>query len=230
MMRTPKLAGAAIKWIVPTATMMTLMTGTAACSSPHLATSSSAAAQATSAAPSSAATSAIPGGAATPTAPSTTSGSTHTAPERDIISGLITFSGKIRLSGAQSMNMSFIAFPGVTSPKSSCAHIAAAGTPIGNGRIQQFRIPSPPEGGNVVISADISPYRGPGTYQKTSLATVGPSVVVGNSSYNVLAVGATVTVTFQANGSGQLTFARAAAAQSGQPALSGSIQWTCSVQ
>lgn len=230
MMRTPKLAGAAIRWIVPAATIMTLITGTAACSSPHPTASSNAAAQATSAASSGAAASAIPISAATPTVPSMTSGSTHAAPKKEIISGLITFSGKLRLSGAQNLSMSFVAFPGVTSPKSSCAHIAAVGTPIGKGRTQQFRIPSPPEGSNVVIATGISPYRGPGTYQKASLVTVGPSVVVGNNSYNVLATGATVTVTFQANGSGQLTFARAAAAQLGQPTLSGSIQWTCSVQ
>lgn len=230
MMRTSKLAGAAIRWIAPTATIMTIIAGTAACSSPHPTASSSAAAQATSAASSGAATSAIPGDAAASAAPSMTSGSTHTAPKKDIIPGLITFSGKLRLSGAQNLNMSFVAFPGVTSPKSSCAHIAAVGTPIGKGRIPQFRIPSPPEGSNVVIATDISPYHGPGTYQKASLVTVGPSVVVGVNSYNVLGTGATVTVMFQANGSGQLTFARAAAAQLGQPTLSGSIQWTCSVQ
>jgi hypothetical protein len=126
--------------------------------------------------------------------------------------------------------MSFTAFPGVTSPKSSCAKIAAAGTPVGKGIVRQFRIPGPPEGGNVTITAEISPYRGSGTYQKTSVVSVGPAVVIGNGSYNLRAAGATVTVTFRADGSGELTFSGAAAAKPGQATLSGAIQWTCAVQ
>jgi len=71
-----------------------------------------------------------------------------------------------------------------------------------------------------VVTGEISPYRGPGTYQKASIVSVGPSIVVGTASYNLLAAGATVTVTFTANGSGELTFSGAAAAKAGQPALS----------
>ena len=82
----------------------------------------------------------------------------------------------------------------------------------------------------MVVTAEISPYRGPGMYQKASLVTVGPSIVVGNASYDLRAADATVTVTFRTNGSGELTFAGAAAAKPGQPALSGAINWTCSVQ
>lgn len=82
----------------------------------------------------------------------------------------------------------------------------------------------------MVVTAEISPYRGPGTYQKASLVTVNPSIVVGDASYNLLAAGATVTVTLSANGSGELTFTDAAAAKPGQPALHGAINWTCSVQ
>ena len=82
----------------------------------------------------------------------------------------------------------------------------------------------------MTIGAEISPYGGPGTYRKASLVAVGPSVVIGNASYNLLAVGAVVRVTLRANGSGELTFVGAAAAGSGQSALSGTIQWTCSVQ
>ena len=80
----------------------------------------------------------------------------------------------------------------------------------------------------MVVTAEISPYRGLGTYQKASLVTVGPGIVVGNASYNLRAPGATVTVTFRADGSGELTFVDAAA-KPGQAALSGAINWTCSV-
>jgi hypothetical protein len=126
--------------------------------------------------------------------------------------------------------MSFSAFPGVTSPKSSCARIGTSGTPVAKGRAQQFMIPSPPYGGDVTITARISPYRGPGTYQKASLITVGPSVVVNGSSYNLKAAGAAVAVTIGGDGSGEITFSHAAATRSGQPALSGKIKWTCTTQ
>lgn len=198
------------------AAVLTLIGLVAACSSSHPVAPGSAAAQPTAAAASSAPGSAV--------------GSTHTGPKKDIIAGLIAFDGKLRVSGGQLLRTSFTAFPGVTSPRSSCAHIAATGTPAGNGRLTQFRIPSPPEGGNLTIAVEISPYRGPGTYQKASLVAVGPSVVIGTASYNLLAAGAVATVTLRANGSGELTFADAAATKRGQPALSGAIQWTCSVQ
>jgi len=232
MIKTPKPAGPAtsalLKRGVPAAAILMLV-GVAACSSSHPAASSGAATPAT--APTAAqSAAAAPGGAATPGASSPTASSTDTAPRKDIIAGLIGFNGKLEVSGAHSLDMSFTAFPGVTSPKSSCAHIAAAGTPAGKDVGSQFRIPSPPEGGNVAIAADISPYRGSGSYRKASLVTVGPSVMIGNASYNLLAAGATVTVTFRANGSGELTFAGAAAAKAGQPTLSGAIQWTCFVQ
>jgi hypothetical protein len=236
MIKTPKPAGPATSALfkrgVPAAILM-LVAGVAACSSSHPAASSGAATP--SATPTATPTTAhsaatAPGGAATPGAASPTASSTDTAPQKDIIAGLIAFNGKLTLSGAQSLNMSFTAFPGVTSPKSSCAYIGAAGTPGGEGVARQFRIPSPPEGGNVTITGDISPYHGPGTYQKASLVTVGPSVVIGDASYSLHAPGATVAVTFRANGSGEVTFAGAAAATNGQPALSGSIQWSCSVQ
>jgi hypothetical protein len=210
------------------ATLM-LVAGVAACSSSHPAASSGAATP--TAAPTAAqSAAAAPTHAETPGTVSPTASSTDPAPQKDIIAGLIGFNGKLEVSGAHRLDMSFNAFPGVTSPKSSCAHIAAAGTPPGKGAGPQFRIPSPPEGGDVAIAADISPYRGSGSYHKASLVTVGPSVVIGNASYNLLAAGATVTVTFRANGSGELTFAGAAAAKAGQPTLSGAIQWTCFVQ
>ena len=221
------------------AAILALMASVAACSSSHPASSSG---TATGAAPTSAAAAAPTGssgaaaptgssGAAAPAAGGPTATSTHAVPKKDIIAGLIGFNGKLTLSGAQRTNMSFTAFPGVTAPKSSCAHIATAGTPAGKGAGPQFQIPSPPEGGNVVIAAKISPYHGPGTYQKASLITVGPSVVIGNASYNLLAAGASVSLTFHANGSGELTFTGATtAAKSSQSTLSGTIQWTCFVQ
>jgi hypothetical protein len=217
------------------AAILALMASVAACTSSHPARSTG---TATGAAPKSAeaaaptgSSGAAPSGAAAPATGDPTAISTHGAPKKDIIAGLIGFNGKLALSGAQSTNMSFTAFPGVTAPKSSCAHIATAGTPAGKGAGPQFQIPSPPEGGNVVIAAKISPYHGPGTYQKASLITVGPSVVIGNASYNLLAAGASVSLTFHANGSGELTFTGATtAAKSSQSTLSGTIQWTCFVQ
>lgn len=233
MIKTPKPArpatSALLKRGVSAAATLMLVVGVAACSSSHPAASSGAATPAaTPTAAKSAA--AAPTHAATPGAASPTASSTDAAPQKDIIAGLIGFNGKLEVSGAHRLDMSFTAFPGVTSPKSSCAHIAAAGTPAGKGVGPQFRIPSPPEGGNVAIAADISPYRGSGSYHKASLVTVGPSVMINNASYNLLAAGATVTVTFHANGSGELTFTGAAAAKAGQPTLSGAIQWTCFVQ
>jgi hypothetical protein len=214
-----------IRRIPPAAISVLLITAVAACTSP------------TSGAPGSApgpsaghSAVAAPGGAATQAGPGPGASGTRTAPRKDVIAGLITFNGRLRLSGAHQLNESFSAFPGVTSPKSSCAHIGVVGTPAGNGRIRQFRIPSPPEGSDVTIAAEISPYRGPGTYRKTSLVTAGPGIVIGTASYNVRAAGATTTVTVGTDGSGELVFTGAAAPRTGRPALSGEIRWTCLVQ
>lgn len=220
--RSARFRPTVIKRVMRPAAVLTLAAGLAACTSSHPAGSG----QATT--PTASGTAAA--GPATPTASNPTASSTHASSKTVIISGLITFHGQLRLSGAQSLNMSFTAFPGVTSPKSSCAHIAAAGTPGGTVRVRQFKIPSPPAGSNVVLATEISAYRGPGTYQKASLIGVNPSIVAGNSSYNLFAAGATVTVRLNANGSGELTFVGAKAAKAGQPALSGTINWTCSVQ
>jgi hypothetical protein len=152
---------------------------------------------------------------------------TKNAPRKDVIHGLIKFNGHLNLSGAQTSVMSFQAFPGVTSPKSSCAHIGRHGTPKSGGR-QLYRIPAPPLGGNVSFTAEIMPYHGPGTYHKSSVVAVGASVIVGSSSYNLLAPGASIQVTFRRNGSGTLTFANAAAAGSSTSTLSGTVAWTCS--
>ncbi len=148
------------------------------------------------------------------------------APKGDIIAGLITFKGSFKASGARRLTLSFEAFPGVTSPKSSCAHIAAVGTPVAKGQPHQFRIPAPPDGGNVSFAAEVKPYHGPGTYQRSSIVAVGASVIIGTSSYNLLARGATASVTFGADGSGELAFTHASAAARPRT-LSGVIRWTC---
>jgi hypothetical protein len=57
---------------------------------------------------------------------------------------------------------------------------------------------------------------------------VGASVIIGDASYNLLSSAAAVSVTVNANGSGKLTFENAAAAQPGESALSGTVEWTCS--
>jgi hypothetical protein len=73
----------------------------------------------------------------------------------------------------------------------------------------------------------VSPYHGPGTYGKTSILPV-TDFMVGEAAYNPLAVTATATVTFRANGSGIFTFRGAVAAKPASGAISGSITWTCS--
>jgi hypothetical protein len=150
-------------------------------------------------------------------------------PKKDIIQGLLIFEGEFRLSGAKHLHSSFDAFPGVRSPASSCSHVAATGTPTGKGQGPLFAVPAPPLGGTVSFAAEVAPYRGPGTYGKSSIVAVSASVMVGSTSYNLLAPGASVSVTFTAQGSGELKFHRAAAG-SGQPTLSGTIRWSCSVQ
>lgn len=160
-------------------------------------------------------------------AATTTPAPTKHAPRKDVIHGLITFNGHLHFSGAHASLMAFQAFPGVKSPKSSCTHIGRHGTPdAGHGQL--YRVPAPPLGGNVSFAAEVKPYHGPGTYTKSSIVAVGASVIVGSSSYNLLASGASVRVTFRRDGSGTLTFANATAAGSGASALSGTITWTCS--
>lgn len=202
---------------------LTLVAALVACSSPGSTSShkSSAGANATPVASTSAGAGAS-GRAATPSP-------TPPAPKQDVIAGLISFNGELSLTGAHTYHASFTAFPGVTSPKSSCAHIATVGTPTGKGQPRLFTIPAPPFGGNVSFTAEVEPYHGPGTYQKSSIVAAGPTVVIGTASYNLLAAGASVSVTFGANGSGELTFSNAAGGK-GNPTLSGTVQWTCSVQ
>jgi hypothetical protein len=216
--------------ILPATAAVVLLGAVACTSSKPAAANGTSKSSAGSSAAAAGSTSAAAGGTSGPAGSSPSPSSTDKAPKKDIIAGLITFKGKLSFSGAQSVGTSFSAFPGVTSPKSSCARIGAAGTPVGKGRAQQFTIPSPPEGDNVTIVAKVSPYHGPGTYRKASLVTVGPSITVGGSTYNLRAAAAVVTVTVGANGSGDLAFTQAAASQSGRPALAGEIQWTCAVQ
>ncbi|HBW17734.1 MAG TPA: hypothetical protein DEH11_01290 [Actinobacteria bacterium] len=144
------------------------------------------------------------------------------------IAGLITFKGTFQLRGATVQHSSFSAFPGVTSPASSCARLAAHGTPAPKGGKPEFLIPAPPAGSNVYLLAEVVPYRGPGVYGKAAIRSVGSSIVVGNASYNPLAAHATASVVFRADGSGRFTFTNAAAPESSQPSLSGSFSWTCS--
>jgi hypothetical protein len=190
-----------------------VLAGVAACSSPSAASSP----------PRSATTS-----QASPASQSSADSSHSSVPKKDIIAGLITFDGRLELAGAQHSKLSFDAFPGVTSPKSSCAHIATAGTPTAKGMPRRFLIPAPPLGGNITFAAAIQPYHGPGAYDRSSIVAVGASVTIGSSTYNLLAPGASETVTFGPDGSGKFSFSRARAVHGGR-ALSGTIVWTCSV-
>lgn len=226
---------APVRRIVPAVAAATVLITITACStssghgSGSSAAGSSSAGSSAVAAPGTATASPGSSPAASPATSPAASG-TQQAPKKDVISGLIAFRGQVKFSGAQNVSMSFSAFPGVTSPKSSCGHIGATGTPTAQGRTALFSIPSPPQGGNLTIQAEVTPYHGPGKYQKASLVSAGPSVVVGNDSYNLRATGASVAITFNANGSGDLSFTGATAAQTGRPSLSGEIQWTCAVQ
>jgi hypothetical protein len=206
--------------VMPVASCALLAMGLAACSSPH---------SGPSAAGSSASVSVGASGTSTSSSAKPTPGRTHaTTTKKVVISGLIAFNGRLDVSGAHSLHATFRAFPGVTRPKSSCAHIAAVGTPAAKGQPKQFIIPAPPQGGDISFAAEVQPYHGPGTYHKSSIVAVGASVIIGSASYNLLSSGAIVSVTVNANGSGTLIFKNAAAAQVGQSALSGRVQWTCS--
>ena len=165
--------------------------------------------------------------ASTPVASPTRSG-TGTSAGGTAIPGLITFNGTFVLSGAVTQHSAFTAFPGVTSPASSCARLAAKGTPVPAGDRRGFQIPAPPAGSQVYFIAEVTPYHGPGTYSKASILAAGASFIVGNAAYNPLAASATATVTFRANGSGIVTFRDAAATKPATGAISGSISWTCS--
>jgi hypothetical protein len=156
------------------------------------------------------------------------SGHTRTTAKGKAIPGLISFKGAFRLTGAKRQHSSFTAFPGVTSPASSCARLAARGTPVPSGQKPQFRLPGPAAGSPVYFLAEVSPYHGPGTYSKASIITIGSNFVVGSASYNPLAASATASVTFRANGSGAFTFHNAKAAKPATGTLSGSVSWTCS--
>jgi hypothetical protein len=143
------------------------------------------------------------------------------------IGGLIAFRGAFQLRGASTQHSSFSAYPGVTSPASSCPGIATHGTPAPAGQRPQFRIPAPPGGSTVYFIAEISPYHGPGTYSRAAIVTSGASFIVGTAGYNLLATKGSVSVTVKANGSGTFTFANAAGDAATQT-LSGTVRWTCS--
>jgi hypothetical protein len=151
------------------------------------------------------------------------------ASKKVVISGLITFKGKLKLSGAHHRKMSFSAFPGVTAPKSSCTHIGTVGTPGAKGRPEHFQIPAPPFGGTVTLAAQVQPYHGPGTYQKTALVAAGAMVTIGSDNYSLTGPGASVSMTFASDGSGMFKFTNAPSTTHGAAALSGTIHWTCSV-
>ncbi len=217
---------------IPIAAGIMLMAGVTACSSakPGAVPSSDVATSASSGTSPDSSTSpskSAAAGSGNPTAAATIHAK---GPKKDIIHGLLIFEGKLDLSGAHHLQSSFDAFPGVTSPESSCSHVAVVGTPTAKGHGPLFAVPAPPLGGSVSFAAQVEPYRGPGTYGKSSIVAVGASVIVGSASYNLLAPGASVSVTVTAHGSGELTFRRAAAASTGQPSLSGTIQWSCAVQ
>jgi hypothetical protein len=197
---------------------LSLAVALAACSS------SGHSAAAGSASPSTASSSA--GASSSASSGPTTSTGHHDA--KVVIAGLITFKGKLQLHGAVNMHSSFSAFPGVTSPHSSCAHLAAVGTPGAKGAKPLFNIPAPADGSTVFFTAEVLPYNGPGTYGKSSILATGASITVGNAQYNPLAAGADATVTFHANGSGKFSFTDAAASKAGKPALSGTVTWKCS--
>lgn len=153
---------------------------------------------------------------------------TGTVAKRKAIPGLITFTGTLRLTGAKTQRSKFTAFPGVTSPASSCARLAARGTPAPSGQQPSFRLPAPPAGSPVYFIAQVSPYHGPGKYGQASILAVGASFMVGNAAYNPLAAPASASATFRANGSGTFTFRDAVAKRPATGTLSGSISWTCS--
>ena len=155
-------------------------------------------------------------------------GTRTTAKKGKAIPGLISFKGHLELSGAKKQHLSFTAFPGVTSPASSCARIAAGGTPVPAGKQRQFTIPSPSAGSKVYFVAEISPYHGPGTYDKASILAVGATFMVGADAFNPLAPAASATATLRADGSGSFTFHGATAAKPAKGTISGTISWTCS--
>jgi hypothetical protein len=208
---SPSAAAASLPRCLAVTAAIVLAAGLAACSSSHKAASGS---------PSAAATSG-----------STTTGAGHKhsrTTSKDSIPGLITFAGTFKLHGASSAKLKFRAFPGVTSPASSCARLAAHGTPAAKGEQPLFRIPAPPAGNHIFYTALVLPYHGPGSYAKDAIDPAGSSITIGGVTYNPRAAQATATVTFSANGSGTFTFANAPASEAGHPSLAGTVHWTCS--
>jgi hypothetical protein len=169
-----------------------------------------------------------PSAAATSTSTTGTGHKHSRTTSKDSIPGLITFAGTFRMHGASSAKLKFRAFPGVTSPASSCARLAAHGTPGAKGEQPLFRIPAPPAGNKIFYTALVLPYHGPGSYAKDAIDPAGSSITIGSVTYNPRAAQASATVTFNANGSGTFTFANAPASKAGHPALSGTVRWTCS--
>ncbi|HEY5357644.1 MAG TPA: hypothetical protein VIJ82_08125 [Streptosporangiaceae bacterium] len=168
------------------------------------------------------------GGGASSSPASPGSGSSQAAASGQVIAGLITFKGTLNLHGASSRHASFSAFPGVTSPASSCARLARRGTPGAKGARKLFRVPSPAVGSDVYYAAEVLPYHGPGTYGKDAIAAAGAVINVGTASYNLLAASSSASVTFKANGSGSFTFANAQGTRAAGRTLSGTVSWTCS--
>jgi hypothetical protein len=168
------------------------------------------------------------GGGASSSPASPASGSSQAAASGQVIAGLITFKGTLDLHGASSQHASFSAFPGVTSPASSCVRLARRGTPGAKGARKLFRVPSPAVGSNVYYAAEVLPYHGPGTYGKDAIAAAGAVITVGTASYNLLAASSSASATFKANGSGSFTFANAKGTTAAGRTLSGTVSWTCS--
>ena len=141
------------------------------------------------------------------------------------ISGLITFTGTLHVTGSRSAHLSFHAFPGVTRPASSCSALAAHGTPVPSGQQPQFRIPGPPGGSTAYFDVSVGRYHGPGSYGRARLLSVGGSIVVGTASYS-LTGRATASATIRPDGSGVFRFAHAKAG-SGKHTVSGTVSWKC---
>ncbi len=146
--------------------------------------------------------------------------------------GPVIFHGSVALTGEFNTKETFV--DGTTAKKvSSCAQAATRGDRPQMGP-DTWVVPTPPLNNAVEIEIGTSPrgYHGPGRYARAVLADGNGAMDVGPESYLLSTTDGTVSMTVNADGSGNVTFTDAPGDDdSPHPGwhggISGTIAWTC---
>jgi iron(III) transport system ATP-binding protein len=146
--------------------------------------------------------------------------------------GPVVFHGSVSLSGEFHTQETFID-AGTADKVSSCAQAAAHGDRPQMGP-DTWLVPTPPLNNTVEIEIGTSArgYHGPGRYSRGVLADGNGAMDVGPESYLMTSTDGTVSMTVNADGSGNVTFTDAPGDDDNphpgwHGGISGTIAWTC---